>query len=238
MAEIIKTDNCETSKRCSDCGEHKERDQFSRRASSKDGLSTICKVCAKKRFADWREKNKERCSQYQKEYYAKTRDERLDDKRQYYKGNVESIKEYRKTYASSKKGKAARKAYYEANKDKILRYNQERRKKRLTESVSYRIAHSTRNRIQQCIGAKKKGKLSRLDWSIPELVTHLERQFTKQMTWDNYGTYWHIDHILPVASFDHTDEAQFKACWGLPNLRRLRRRLISRKAQRCRLCYE
>lgn len=36
-------------------------------------------------------------------------------------------------------------------------------------------------------------------FSASELRKHLERQFTAGMSWENYGTYWHIDHIVPPA---------------------------------------
>ncbi len=34
------------------------------------------------------------------------------------------------------------------------------------------------------------------------------------MTWDNHGLYgWHIDHVVPLSSFDLTDHKQVKkAC--------------------------
>ena len=50
-----------------------------------------------------------------------------------------------------------------------------------------------------------------------ELKTHLERQFTEGMSWDNYGK-WHIDHIIPCAAFDLTDPAQQRQCFHYSNL--------------------
>lgn len=40
------------------------------------------------------------------------------------------------------------------------------------------------------------------------------------MTWDNFGD-WHIDHILPLSSFNYStpDEPDFKSAWALTNLR-------------------
>jgi 5-methylcytosine-specific restriction endonuclease McrA len=33
------------------------------------------------------------------------------------------------------------------------------------------------------------------------------------MTWDNYGSYWVIDHVVPLSEFDLTKRAQIlKAC--------------------------
>jgi hypothetical protein len=55
-----------------------------------------------------------------------------------------------------------------------------------------------------------------------EFKHHIEKQFRRGMTWDNYGTHWHVDHILPCASFDHTNKKQVAQCWHYTNLRPLR----------------
>jgi hypothetical protein len=52
------------------------------------------------------------------------------------------------------------------------------------------------------------------------LKLHLERQFKKGMTWDNRNL-WHIDHIVPCASFDLTDPDQQKQCFHYTNLQPL-----------------
>ena len=45
-----------------------------------------------------------------------------------------------------------------------------------------------------------------------ELKEHLEKQFTQDMSWDNYGFYgWHIDHIIPLSSAK-TEEDIYKLC--------------------------
>jgi hypothetical protein len=59
-------------------------------------------------------------------------------------------------------------------------------------------------------------------YELSELVKHIESQFTKQMTWDNYGVNsWHIDHIRPVSLFEIIEigDKEFKKCWALDNLR-------------------
>ena len=57
--------------------------------------------------------------------------------------------------------------------------------------------------------------------SSSTLRKHLESQFKNGMKWSNYGTKWHVDHILPVASFDHNDIEQVRKCWHYSNLRPL-----------------
>ena len=57
-------------------------------------------------------------------------------------------------------------------------------------------------------------------YSLDELATHLESMFTPGISWDNYGTEWHVDHIVPKSWFDYTstDDPKFKECWALTNL--------------------
>jgi hypothetical protein len=57
------------------------------------------------------------------------------------------------------------------------------------------------------------------------LKEHIERQFKGQMTWDNYGSHWHIDHIIPCAAFDHNDHNQVMQCWHWTNLQPLEAKL-------------
>ena len=38
------------------------------------------------------------------------------------------------------------------------------------------------------------------------------------MTFENYGDYWHMDHIKPCASFDLNDEEEQKKCFHYTNL--------------------
>lgn len=63
---------------------------------------------------------------------------------------------------------------------------------------------------------------SLVGYSLADLAKHLERQFVKNMSWSNMDK-WHIDHILPKASFEYQSPADdaFKACWALSNLRPL-----------------
>lgn len=78
------------------------------------------------------------------------------------------------------------------------------------------------------IGASLKGGKGGRPWrklvsySLDDLKEHLERQFTKGMTWENMGK-WHVDHILPLAlfSFETPEDEAFKAAWALTNLRPL-----------------
>ena len=59
-------------------------------------------------------------------------------------------------------------------------------------------------------------------WS--DLRAHLEAQFTPWMTWENWGSYWELDHIVPLSSFKYEslDDPRFRECWSLSILQPLR----------------
>jgi hypothetical protein len=65
---------------------------------------------------------------------------------------------------------------------------------------------------------------SLMGFTVENLREHLASQFTDGMTWENYGSYWHIDHIKPVAAFSFLvpEDQDFKDCWSLSNLQPLK----------------
>jgi len=95
----------------------------------------------------------------------------------------------------------------------LVRSWQERRP--ATKAVK-KIRNSMRNRIREMLHGKTKTS-SKLPFNSSELKQHLEKQFCKGMSWENYGTHWHIDHITPLSAFDPHD----MAAWHLTNLRPL-----------------
>lgn len=71
-------------------------------------------------------------------------------------------------------------------------------------------------------GHKSRKLESELDYTVEELKVHLERQFTKRMSWDKFKQgLIHIDHIIPKSQFNLSDPEEWKACWSLSNLRPL-----------------
>ena len=62
-----------------------------------------------------------------------------------------------------------------------------------------------------------------LPYTPQQLKEHLEKQFDDKMSWENYGSYWHIDHIYPQSKllFQNFDDENFIKCWSLNNLRPL-----------------
>lgn len=82
-----------------------------------------------------------------------------------------------------------------------------------------------RNRVWAAItrgkGAKSAKTSELIGCTTAFLRGHLEKQFKPGMSWANQGSYWHLDHIRPCASFDLTDPAQQRTCFHFSNLQPL-----------------
>ena len=107
------------------------------------------------------------------------------------------------------------------------------RRKRESESPHLRTANSLRSRLNRFAKGKHSSSIKQLlGCSMGEFKLHLQAQFKTGMSWDNYGTAWHIDHILPCSSFNHADRKQVEACWHWTNLRPMNAKDNIRKGAR------
>jgi hypothetical protein len=98
-----------------------------------------------------------------------------------------------------------------------------------TTDPSYRVRRYLRKTLWYClkvysqVGASKSASaLGLVGCSIPDLIRHIEAQWTPGMSWDNYSFRgWHIDHIRPCASFDFSNPSEQKKCFHFTNLQPL-----------------
>ena len=149
---------------------------------------------------------------------------RLKDK-EYYKNNKDKISLWGKKYRSKNKNIIAKKKklYAIKNWDKILKYKNQWESNKCKTDIKFRIMKRLRNRIYcSMVRYKKSASFKELTGASMEVVwSYLESKFKPGMTRNNYGKRWHIDHIIPCASFDLTKpEEQFK-CFHYTNLQPL-----------------
>jgi hypothetical protein len=99
------------------------------------------------------------------------------------------------------------------------------------EDAFYRLKANARKHVRRALsGALKPASTFTLIGCSPEhLRNHLELQMTKDMTWQNFGSYWHIDHIQPLCSFDLTKEELLRLACNWMNLRPMEARANQRK---------
>ena len=120
------------------------------------------------------------------------------------------------------------KKYNKDNEEKLKKYyseyhqqNRERKKILRRNDPKMRVASNLRNRLYKAVTKKFKGIMSLVGCELNELLLYLEQQFDNEMTWDNYGTYWEIDHIKPCDSFDLEDLNEQIKCFHYTNLQPL-----------------
>lgn len=131
----------------------------------------------------------------------------------------------RAAYRSDPKRHSERvKAAKERDPDKYREANRINAQKRREDRIDVRLRSRISSQIRYCLGTRKGGMTTQrlLGYSIDELRVHLERQFLPDMNWSNFGK-WHIDHIVPLASFTITgsDDPELRRAWALTNLRPL-----------------
>ena len=71
--------------------------------------------------------------------------------------------------------------------------------------MNYRIKKSLAARLRTVL-VKNDSTMNYIGCNIQYLREWFEYNFTSEMNWDNYGSYWSIDHIIPVCKFDLTIE--------------------------------
>lgn len=114
--------------------------------------------------------------------------------------------------------------YYKCNSDSIKKRNLKYQKEQYGKNINYRLRSIVRSRLNHVFRGKIKpdSVIRSLGCTIKQLKTYLEAQFQPGMTWDNYGRHgWHIDHIMPLSSFDLTDPGQFREACHYTNLQPL-----------------
>ena len=203
-------------------------------------------------FPDWSiVARKEMWKKLKRERYADSEEIRKkvsDDGKKYRAANPEKVAESKKKYPQSPEKKRAN---YELRKAKqwpeMLRMANERRrsekykikqrereKARHLSDPGFRLKKNLRRGISGIFKrqgtVKNASVLNLIGLPLDDFMSHIERQFKPWMTWGNYGTKWHLDHILPCASFDHADPAQVAICWHWTNLRPLRAKENLRKS--------
>lgn len=118
----------------------------------------------------------------------------------------------------------SRKYYNEYKKENYHVYRETYYSKKMQNPLE-RLSASVHTSVSACLKGKKIHKNSScfrfLGYTIHHLRSHLQKQFRDGMTWDNYGTHWHLDHIKPRCEFDFNKKVEFKRCWSLENLQPL-----------------
>jgi hypothetical protein len=194
---------------CTRCGEEKPatREFFPPHKHGKYGVHSLCRLCKKIDDASRRARPDQQVRQ------QAWRD-----------ANKDLVKlnnaAYRQAGYSST---AAVAAWRIKNLEHARKLAREGARRRRAEDVAFRLKARISARLYTMI-KEKNGRATEelLGFTRAALKSHIERQFTKGMSWDALmrGEI-EIDHIIPVSAFKitTTEDPNFKVCWALANLR-------------------
>jgi len=182
---------------------------------------TNCKVCDEEFEAeDKRTKMCPTCS----------RQKQLDRCKAYKQKNKEHVKEYNKGYKEEHKDEvdAYNRVYNLEHREEIQERQTRTHRERMHNDPAFKLFHNIRTSFGKYMNAQKDDYEYYHD-SIGDLVgcssnairKWLEYNFTEEMSWENYGTYWHIDHVILCSMFNVLDYDERKTCFNWQNTRPL-----------------
>lgn len=203
-----------------------------------------CRSCSNAKGKRWKKANpakvREGAARYHRENHVKLK----EHAHAYYLANRRTIirktgawarehpENVRARVARWKKAHPDRLEEYRKRPEVMQRENQRHRYRRQNDLL-YRIGCNLRSRLNVSLRSHLRGnprlRKTKKTWSavrdlgctMGELKSHLEAQFIPGMCWGNYGSGWHVDHVLPIASFDLTKVAEIKKACHYMNLQPL-----------------
>lgn len=183
------------------------------------------------------------CAKCSEDYYEKNREEILRKKKEKLENDPElreKKNEYLRKYNKEHKeehavqGKIWRDTHKQECLEQKRRYrkehpevhrksNQKSAKRKLKTDITFKFKVYLRNRIHDAIKNNRKGgsAVRDLGCSIEFLKGYIKDKFYGDMTWDNWGSYWQLDHIEELHTFDLIDPIQFKQAVHYTNLQPL-----------------
>lgn len=180
--------------KCNKCG-----DMF-----EKYSTRYMCKPCNK----EYNTSKKDHIKKYNQNRYENNKTDILRKIKEYHQKNRENIKAYSKQW-------------FQDNKEKVNEYNRQKYQNDIIFKLKLNLRNTLKGKLNAQGVRKNKSSLKLTGCTIEYLKTHIETQFHPEMSWDNYGNVWEIDHIRPCASFDLTDIVQQKECFYYTNLQPL-----------------
>ena len=209
------------SNQCGDCLNKKKRERQAQKkqqridngeikappkVSSKEGYK-ICRLCNVEQEDTEFRKNRLKCLDCERNHGRKYR--KSDH------GQTKSAKWVNDNQQQMTKLQAD---WYQNNKEKI----NDKYIDRYHNDPEFKFKKCTQIRIIQALktaGTKKQERtISYLGCKINKFKNWLEYNFDEHMTLENHGEYWHMDHVVPVNTFDLLDTDQALLCFNWKNV--------------------
>ena len=225
LSEAAKAKAAETTKRWK--LEHRERVLEMRKAHYRAN----CKNAEKKAKAAaqqrrWRERRHAHILEVKNAYYVANRERLLANQKT--RKDVTN-RQRRERYKSDATKTQARNAKWRRNNSaKVTAMRRAYQKKRVSSDPTFKLMRNLRRRVLSTlkmyasVKVKTNHTFALIGCTPAFCRAHLESLFEEGMSWENHGIHgWHIDHKIPLASFDLTDHAQQRLAFHYTNLQPL-----------------
>jgi len=216
-----KNDINRVKKKCSKCGEDKTLNNFYF-VKRENRYELKCKECRPTNYRKLTKEEKEKKKLINKKSLIKHKEKYYKKVKEYYNKTKHNKKDYYKEKHEN---------YVKNNREKVREYNKSYLKKyfKNNNNIKYKIERRLRGRLLQEIKKGIQGKeinkfcsaLILLNCKIEFFIKYIESQFEKEMTWENWGKVWELDHIKGCCNFDLTKLEEQKKCFNYKNLRPL-----------------
>jgi hypothetical protein len=145
-----------------------------------------CRECERKHAREWKAANKEHALQYTRDWKAK---------------NKEHVSEYNSSYSIE-------------NRDVIQKRSTAYHVMRYQTDPNFRLARQIRSKCKVAIknANPPQSALENLGCTQRFFKAWLQYNFTSNMSFENHGNVWHIDHAIPISKFDLNDENERLKC--------------------------
>lgn len=217
-------------KHCTRCATDKAIDQFNNISKSSDGKDGYCKECRSILHKEYRAQNGDLIKQKSLESRRGRRDEINALAKKYREANKDAVQlRNRVSWLKNKhKYNEYHREYRQNNKAELAIKKRERSKNRARIDPVYAMRVRIRGLISASIrnyGWTKKSRTHEiLGCSYKEFVVHIEKQFTKGMSWDRKSEI-HIDHIVPLSSAKNEEDVlalnhftNLRPMWAVANI--------------------
>lgn len=197
-------------KRCSKCKGWKQLGEYYRQKARWDGFRSACKECgrAQKIKSD-------------KEYYRKNKAKINVQNRKYREKNKEKLAAKKREYIEKNKGKVAARIRKYNKKPEVKERINKRLRERRKEDPLFRLTTNMRNALNSSLKRaqtkKQQTSFKYISCSPSFLLERLEKMRIER----GLDASAHVDHMMPLDSFDLSDPEQLRRAWNISNLQLL-----------------
>jgi hypothetical protein len=222
---------------CKSCKNIKYKEYVKNKLSKmyEQDVKRNCSTCSIELTKENQVKNRPTCKNCynatRKDYKKNNKDLIIESNKEYYKNNKAIINEknHNAYVANREKYLAKKKEWKNKNRDT---YNAKVNERFRTNPIA-RLKRNCRTKINHLLKSNslnpKSTILKLLDCTFKQLKEWLQSNFKEGMTFDNYGSFWSVDHVIPCAKFDLSKDDDIKNCFRWCNIQPLEGQINSSK---------